>query len=117
MPASTNDSDTAGPALVAAAIPVSTKMPVPMMTPIPNTVRSQADRSFLSWCSDSSVSLIDCSIDLVHSTPMSPSPPSPLVRLGPLPARISGYRLSHEDPERTDGRHPQAQDEAGTGRQ
>jgi hypothetical protein len=54
--------------LVAAAIPVRTKMPVPMMTPMPKTVRSQADRSFLSLCSDSSVSRIDCSIDLVRST-------------------------------------------------
>jgi Protein of unknown function (DUF3105) len=39
-PASTNDSETAGPALVAAAMPVSTKIPVPMMTPMPKTVRS-----------------------------------------------------------------------------
>ncbi len=70
MPASTNDSDTAGPALVAAAMPVSTKMPVPMMTPMPKTVRSQADRSLRSRCSDSSVSRIDCSIDLVRSTPI-----------------------------------------------
>jgi hypothetical protein len=64
--------------LVAAAMPVSTKMPVPMMTPMPNTVRSQADRSLRSLCSDSSVSWIDCSIDLVRSTPIriASSPPA-----------------------------------------
>jgi hypothetical protein len=70
MPASTNDREMAGPALVAAAMPVSTKMPVPMMTPMPKTVRSRADRSFLSWCSGSSVSRIDCSTDLVRRTPI-----------------------------------------------
>jgi hypothetical protein len=59
---------------MAAAMPVSTKMPVPMMTPMPKTVRSQADRSFLSLCWDSSVSRIDCSIDFVRSPPV-PSPP------------------------------------------
>ena len=56
-------------------MPVSTKIPVPMITPMPKMVRSQADRSFLSLCSDSSVSLIDCSIDFVRSTPMSASSP------------------------------------------
>jgi hypothetical protein len=70
MPATTNDSEIAGPALVAAAMPVSTKMPVPTITPMPKTVRSQADRSFLSWCSGSSVSWIDCSIDLVRNRSM-----------------------------------------------
>jgi hypothetical protein len=70
MPAATKDSATAGPALVAAAMPVSTKIPVPMITPMPKTVRSQAERSFLSWCSDSSVSLIDSWIDFVRSRSM-----------------------------------------------
>ena len=35
MPATMKDSATAGPALTAAARPVSTKMPVPMMAPMP----------------------------------------------------------------------------------
>ena len=45
MPATTNDSATAGPAFSPAASPVSTKMPVPMTTPTPKTVRSRADSS------------------------------------------------------------------------
>ncbi len=44
-----------------AAVPVSTKMPVPMITPTPKTVRSSADSDFRSACSGSSVSWIDCS--------------------------------------------------------
>ena len=40
MPATTNEIATAGPAWTPAALPVSTKMPVPMTTPTPNTVRS-----------------------------------------------------------------------------
>ena len=43
-----NDRATAGPAVTFAATPVSTKIPVPMMTPTPNTVRSSADSSFFS---------------------------------------------------------------------
>jgi len=37
-----------GPATVAAARPVSVKIPAPMMTPMPNTVRSRAPSRFLS---------------------------------------------------------------------
>ena len=40
MPATIIDSTTAGPACAAAAWPVSTKMPVPMMAPMPSRVRS-----------------------------------------------------------------------------
>ena len=36
MPAMMNDSTSAGPAWLAAAVPVSTKMPVPMMAPMPS---------------------------------------------------------------------------------
>src|SRR5919107_3980008 len=64
-------------------------MPVPMMTPMPNTVRSQADSSFLSLCSDSSVSRIDCSIDLVRSTPMAGRLLHRLSAIGLYPARIA----------------------------
>ena len=45
-------------------------MPAPMMTPMPKTVRSTAVSLFLSWYSGSSVSRIDCSIDLVLMTDM-----------------------------------------------
>src|ERR1035441_9518390 len=38
-PASTNERTTAGPAFCAATVPVSTKMPVPMMAPTPRAVR------------------------------------------------------------------------------
>src|SRR5690348_9564800 len=50
-----------GPAYSLAARPVRVKMPAPMMTPMPKTVRSTAVRRFLSWYSGSSVSAIDCS--------------------------------------------------------
>lgn len=64
----------AGPAYCAAARPVRVKMPAPMMTPMPKTVRSTAVRFFLSWYSSSTVSAMDASIDfvrnrLIRSTP------------------------------------------------
>ena len=80
-----NEITTAGPALSAACLPVSTKMPVPMMTPTPKTVRSQADRLFLSLCSGSSVSLIDCSTDLVRNSCMSASRLRAAARLAVAP--------------------------------
>ena len=40
IPATTIDNTTAGPACAAAAWPVRTKMPVPMMAPMPSRVRS-----------------------------------------------------------------------------
>ena len=43
-------------------------MPAPMITPMPKTVRSRAVRFFLSLKSGSSVSLIECSTDLVRKT-------------------------------------------------
>ncbi len=66
MPAATKARAVAGPALFRAAMPVRTKMPVPMMTPTPNTVRSQAESDFRSACSGSSVSRMDCSTVLVR---------------------------------------------------
>ena len=45
-------------------------MPAPMMTPMPNTVRSSQVSRFLSWYSGSSPSRMDCSIDLVRMTLM-----------------------------------------------
>ena len=58
----------AGPATSWAARPVSVKMPAPITTPIPNTVRSSALSDFLRRNSGSSVSAIDCSTDFVRRT-------------------------------------------------
>src|SRR5688572_27344597 len=55
----------AGPAWLAAAVPVSTKIPVPMIPPMPSRVRSHADRLRRSARSPCSTSLTSCSIDLV----------------------------------------------------
>jgi hypothetical protein len=60
----------AGPAKFAAATPVRTKMPVPMITPMPKTMRSIGPSAFLSSNSGSSVSRMDCSIDLVRMIPI-----------------------------------------------
>src|SRR5690348_14883182 len=74
-----------GPAYAWAALPVNVKMPAPMITPIPKTVRSSQERLFLRANSGSSVSRIDCSIDLVLITDIA-SPPDgwgePLARPG-----------------------------------
>src|SRR5262249_54868836 len=64
MPAMTNDRATAGPALAAAARPVRTKMPVPMMAPIPSMTRSSAVSERLSPC-PCSASARSSSTDLV----------------------------------------------------
>src|SRR5688572_24983363 len=60
IPATTIDSTTAGPACAAAAWPVSTKMPVPMMAPIPRSVRSTGPSTRLSgWArSTGSIGLV-----------------------------------------------------------
>src|SRR5690606_2071188 len=62
-----NDSATAGPALSRATCPVSTKMPVPTITPTPKTVRSSGPSARRSRCVGSSVPRIDCSTDFVRS--------------------------------------------------
>ncbi len=59
-----------GPAIVPAARPVRVKMPAPITTPMPNTVRSSAVRLFFSRYSGSSVSARDCSMLLVRRTLM-----------------------------------------------
>ena len=55
-----------GPAYSFAARPVRVKIPAPMMTPMPKTVRSTALRRFFSWYSASPVSAIESSIVLVR---------------------------------------------------
>ena len=68
MPAATNDSAIAGPASVPAATPVSTKMPVPMMTPTPKTTRSSGPSVRRRPLCSSFVSSIDWSMDFVRSS-------------------------------------------------
>ena len=48
----------------AAAVPVSTKMPEPMMAPMPSAVSDHGPRDFLRRCSGWSASEISLSIDL-----------------------------------------------------
>src|ERR1039458_724061 len=50
MPARTKLSDTAGPAAVAAAVPVSTKIPAPIMAPMPSVIKFSAPSDRLSVC-------------------------------------------------------------------
>src|SRR6476659_3575453 len=66
MAAMTNAMDTAGPAVVAATRAVRVKMPAPMTTATPQTVRSHAVRVRLSLWPGSSVSRMDCSTDFVR---------------------------------------------------
>ena len=76
MAAMTKEMTIDGPAYSLAARPVRVKIPAPMMTPMPKTVRSRALRRFLSWYSASSVSAIDSSIDLVRKMLMGSLPRS-----------------------------------------
>jgi hypothetical protein len=63
--ATMKDSTIDGPATLWAAFPVKVKMPAPMTTPTPKTVRSRAVSDFFNWYSGSSVSASDCSMLLV----------------------------------------------------
>src|SRR5581483_6059125 len=51
MPATTNESVSDGPAFVADATPVSTKMPVPMIAPMPIAVSAHGPSDRLRACS------------------------------------------------------------------
>ena len=64
MPASTMESTMAGPAWAAAAWPVRTKMPVPMIAPIPSAVRSIGPSTRLS-CASPPARDFSSSMDLV----------------------------------------------------
>ena len=80
---STNDKVIAGPAFTAAACPVSTKMPAPMIAPMPSETRLTAERVRLSgtpsWVvsactSGSAASASSAAIDLrVQIFAMAPS--------------------------------------------
>src|ERR1700729_1741104 len=61
-----NEIQIAGPVMSPAVEAVTVKMPAPITTDTPNTQRCHQLRSLRSWVSGSSVSAIDCSIDLVR---------------------------------------------------
>src|SRR4030088_448119 len=74
-----------GPACSAAASPVNTKMPVPMMAPIPSVTRLIGPRTRLSECSPvAAASAFSCSIDFVAKIDMN----DPFARLGFLGSRL-----------------------------
>ena len=61
-----NEIQIAGPVMSPAVDAVTVKMPAPITTDTPNTQRCHQLKSLRSWVSGSSVSAIDCSIDLVR---------------------------------------------------
>src|SRR5436309_16130477 len=66
MPTSAIEIGTAGPACSAAAWPVSTKMPAPMMAPMPSVMRLSGPSARFSWCSPAaSASARRVAMDLV----------------------------------------------------
>src|SRR6184192_3996980 len=69
-----NESGSAGPALVAAATPVSTKIPVPMMPPMPSSVSCVAVSARRSWLPEDSCSC-SSAMDLVASSCRAMEPP------------------------------------------
>src|SRR4029078_10732635 len=90
MPPSTKESAIAGPALVAAAWPVSTKMPAPMMQPIPREIRLHAESVRFkgtppwvtkAWTSVSSASALSTAIDFLAKI-FDTLPPPYCPRLG-----------------------------------
>jgi hypothetical protein len=75
----TNDIEIAGPVMLPAVDAVIVKIPAPMTTETPKTVRSHHVRSLRSRVSGSSVSAIDCSTDFVRHRPATHPPGPPLV--------------------------------------
>src|SRR5882762_10911228 len=69
-----NDSGSAGPALLAAATPVSTKMPVPMTPPMPSSVSCVAVSARRSWLPVDSCSC-SSAMDLVARSWLAMGPP------------------------------------------
>ncbi len=62
----TKEIDIAGPAMLPAVDAVMVKIPAPITTETPKTIKSNQFRSLRSLVSGSSVSSIDCSTDLVR---------------------------------------------------
>ena len=73
----------AGPAWLAAAVPVRTKIPVPMIAPMPSSVRSIAVSVRFSAFAPLSASPTSCSIDFVFRRFESIHPPETRSRPGP----------------------------------
>src|SRR5437667_929213 len=69
-----NESGSAGPALVAAATPVSTKIPVPMTPPMPSSVSCVAVTARRSWLPEDSC-WCSSAMDLVASSVRAMEPP------------------------------------------
>src|ERR1700742_3488418 len=62
----TNEIQIAGPVMSPAVDAVTVKIPAPITTDTPKTHRCHQLRSLRSWVPGSSVSAIDCSIDLIR---------------------------------------------------
>src|SRR6188472_2913227 len=69
----TNEMEMAGPVMPPAVDAVMVKMPAPITTDTPKTVRSHQFRSLCNRVDGSSVSAIDCSTDLVRQAIGRPS--------------------------------------------
>src|SRR6185437_146185 len=100
MPAMMNDSARAGPACSAAAVPVSTKIPVPMIPPIPRRVSAVAESVRCICCPFASASWISA-IDLVAKSWVNMRPDStqavpakPATAFGGERAACAGQRKS-----------------------
>src|SRR6185437_6038119 len=78
MPATMKASASPGPAWLAAAVPVRTKMPVPMMAPMPSATRAVAERQRLSLTPVAS-SACSSSMDFVASSWLGMGPPAQIV--------------------------------------
>src|ERR1700744_5787298 len=76
-----NEIQTAGPVTSPVVDAVTVKMPAPITTATPNTARSRQVSSLRSRVSGSSVSAIDCSIDLMRHRLAIPT--QPFVSIGP----------------------------------
>ena len=70
----TNEIEIAGPVMLPAVDAVIVKMPAPITTDTPKTVRSHQFKSLRRRVSGSSVSAIDCSTDFVRHRPAIGSP-------------------------------------------
>lgn len=100
MPAMMKETTTAGPALLAAAVPVSTKMPVPTISPTPSMVRSSAPSE--RWSSECCPCCCSTSTLLVASSRPTnrfilsprasgaPPCPCPVISAAPVPMPLGG---------------------------
>src|SRR5262245_58961535 len=95
---------TAGPACFPAAWPVNTKIPVPMIAPMPSVVRSNALRAFFKWPSPlSSASEMIWLIGLVAKSDIKAS--YKLRNLGLFRFRALRGQISPNEIHRNAGKH------------